>query len=77
MGSCVLHCSRIFNRGELLVSNEAFLVGNFVALMNTIFKFDTVILQVFAIVDDMYIGFVHIQKIAWLVNSETQRKVHL
>ena len=57
------------------VQHTPFLVGNFVALMATMFKYDAVILAIFSLFDDLNVGFVHVEKIASLVNALTHRKV--
>jgi len=64
----------IQGRGD---GTDSLLVGSFVALMATIFKFDTVILSTFQILDDLTIGYAYVQKIAGLVNSETKREAYI
>ena len=60
---------------ELHLSDpEAFPTGNFVTLMATIFKFDSVILAIMAKVDAMNVGYAYIRKIAELLNADTVHK---
>lgn len=63
---------------ELFLNNPAsFGAGNFVALMGTIFKFDGVVRNLFASLDNLNVGYAFIRRIASLLNAPTKRKATL
>jgi len=55
----------------------AFPVGNYVTLVATMFKYDTVILKLFELLDDLNIGFAHIEMLAAVLNSDTRHQASL
>jgi ABC-type multidrug transport system fused ATPase/permease subunit len=64
---------------ELWLENNAdnFKTGNFVALMATIFKFDSTIGALFTKMNDMNVGYSYIRRMATLLNADTRRKQQL
>jgi len=55
----------------------SFKTGNFVALMATIFKFDSTVGRLFAKMNDMNVGYAYVRRLATLLNADTRRKEKL
>jgi len=54
-----------------------FKVGNFVALMGIIFKYDKLVTSFFANLDDQQTGYTYVKRVANLLNADTRRKQSL
>jgi len=62
--------------GELVLSHH-FKVGNFVALMSTIHKFDSIIGEFFSQIVEITIGYGDIRNVAKMLNANTELKARL